>query len=240
MKRRIYTKGLLLVLGFCFTSFIKLNAQDTTVHVVRDLESWTSARFLYKVNKKLKLKLSENLRLDHNSSQFNNWFTEFGVAYEPIKNLTLEFETRYGVNAKKSGNSNYMRFFYALSYEKEIGRLNLSGRAAYQNRNTLGSSVFDFAIAEYNWRYQLKADYNIKDWKLDPELSFEGFRENTIDEPGFDKYRIKLSTDYNFSKAKLTPFVAFERELNEEYPLNATIIGLNFTYALKRKKNEKE
>ena len=185
--------------------------------------------------------MSENLRLDHNSSQFNNWFTELGIAYEPIKNLTVEFETRIGVNAKKNSNENYMRFFYALNYEKEFGRLGLSGRAAYQNKNTLGATLFNFVVADYNWRYQLKADYNIKNWKLDPSLSFEGFRENTISTtPGFDKYRIKLATDYSFDKAKLSPFVAFERELNEEYPLNATIIGLNFKYTLKKKKNDKE
>ncbi|MFY0674014.1 MAG: DUF2490 domain-containing protein [Bacteroidia bacterium] len=225
---------LLLSVGHSFS-------QDTTVHVVRDLESWTSARLNYKINKKFGIRFSQNLRLQQNSMQFNNYFSELAFKYEPFKNLTLELETRYGVNAKNSGNVNYLRLFYAAKYEYSLDRLDFSARAAYQNVNTMSVSAFDFAEARYNWRYQLKSSYNIKNWKLDPELSFEGFRKNTTaSNPGFDKYRIRLTTDYNFNDLKISPFYAFERELNEEYPLNASIIGLNLTYNLKRKKNEKD
>ncbi|MGB0428847.1 MAG: DUF2490 domain-containing protein [Bacteroidia bacterium] len=231
-----------LLICACITlTYAQAVGQDTTVHVVQDLESWTSARLNYKVNKKLDLKFSQNLRMQHNSSEFNNYFTELGIKYEPLKNLSLELETRYGVNAKKSGNFKYLRLFYAAKYKYKIERLELGARIAYQNVNTMSVSAFDFAIAEYNWRYQFKAGYNIKGFKLDPEIAFEGFRKNTTaNTPGFDKYRIRISTDYKKKDFKISPFYAFEHELNEEYPLNASIIGLNFTYNLKPKKNEKD
>lgn len=212
-------------------------AQDTTVHVVQDLESWTSARFQYKFNKKLKVRISENLRLEHNSSQLNQLFTEGSIEYKLLKPISLEVESRYGFKKKNSGNERFFRMFYAANYATDFDRFEVKGRLAFQKKNILPTAGFSTVESNTHLRYRVGLGYNIKGWKMDPFLSYELFRETGVDNPIFNKYRLKLSTNYSLKKAgKVAGFVTFERELQEEYPLNATIIGLNYTFSMKPKK----
>lgn len=221
----------LMVFGLGFSA----RAQDTVVHVVQDLESWTSARFRYKVSKKLDLRLSQNLRLGHNSSQIDQHFTELTGNYRVIKPLTLAIEGRYGFKSKESETEKFFRMFYSLNASRKIGRWAFGGRLAFQSRNELSGSDIDDDPTR-NFRYRAELGYNIKNWKLDPEVSFELFRRTGVEEPEFHKYRFKISTGYSLKKAgKLRFFYAFEEELKDNYPKATSILGVNYTFTAKKK-----
>ena len=235
-------KNLICTLVVILFMLLQLNAQDTTVHVVQDLESWTAARFEYKLNKKLKFNIGYNLRLEHNSSQLNQHFTEFSANYKLHDFVSLNGELRYGLKLKNSGQTEqYMTFFYASKFQYDFNRFEINARIAYQNRNVLGSGITDLTEPQYVLRYRIGLDYNIKGWKLDPKFSYELFRDTRITDPQFYKYRLRLGTEYSLKKAgEIDLFLAHERELNASYPLNATIIGATYTFSTKRKKKEQK
>lgn len=230
----------LVVLAMVVLQYSFGYGQDTTVHVVQDLESWSSAKFKYKFSKKFSVGLSESLRLRQNSSVIDQHFTELSAGYRLFKPLTLVAEGRYGFRNRDDAMKRSLRMFYGLDLEKEFGDLELSARLAFQSRNDLSGESVN-AEPKRTLRYRLGAGYNIKNWKLDPAVSFEMFRETWVDEPEFDKFRLKIHTDYSLKKAgKLRFFYAYESELKDNFPQKTSIVGVNYSFTAKRKKPKKD
>jgi hypothetical protein len=86
-------------------------------------------------------------------------------------------------------------------------------------------------------RFKTSVGYNIKGWKLDPEISaelFNHFEKN--EENGFDKYRLSIGTDYDLKKyGKINLYYQFEKELNTSNPSILNVIGLKYKYTIKNK-----
>ena len=103
-----------------------------------------------------------------------------------------------------------------------------------QTQNELGytKSEGDFNIN--GQRLKAEIGYNINNWKFDPTISAEIFRESgryTL--PSFNKIRFTLGTEYKVKKiGELGIFYRVERELGVTYPLTAHILGVNFTFNL--------
>lgn len=213
-------------------------SQSTKTYVIRDVESWTGIAIKYDYSKKLTLGLSENMRLEHNSGQLQQHFTEMSVKYEWLKNWFLVPELRLGFRNSDETSQFYNRVFLSSNYKLKMDRITVNPRIAYQRRSV---SAADSAIANdigISYRYRLGFGYNVKNWKLDPELSFELFRNATAKNgPEFSKYRLKLSTDIEISKKwELGVFYAFEHELNASYPLNLSIVGVKLNFSTKKNK----
>lgn len=235
-------KRIILINACIFLLSTLALAQET--RVVQDFESWTTTALKLKVNKKLDLTASANLRLMQNSSVTQQYFAEVGLRYELIDNLKLGIEGRFGQRAWDYDDlrmGNLRRIFFSAQYRIKLNRLSIVPRFAYQNR-TLSLNEIDFVGLDNDahLRTRIELGYNIPNWKLDPELSFELFRHQTAnDGPEFSKFRIRLGTDFDIhKKGTLKVFVAYEDELNENYPLQSTIVGVKYSFSAKLKKKK--
>jgi hypothetical protein len=104
-------------------------------------------------------------------------------------------------------------------------------RFRYQNKNELG--VDD--VAKKYFRFKVGVDYDIRKWKLDPELSGELLRSLGADSDNqLEGYRFTMGTSFKVHKsAKMGVYYRCEKELNTSYPKTTNIIGLKYTYNLK-------
>ncbi len=227
-----------------------VTAQDSTV--VSDFELWTgvSANKSF-LEKKLDFNLTQEFRFDDNSSHLNTYFTELKFMYEFVDNLSIGAGYRFIRNRKNSGAVNEQRLFADIKYKYKIDRLSLSARFRFQNHDEIGLKLEDGDDITRKYRLKLQGAYNIKNWKLDPFLSFEGFfaqeKESinyveSITEirktSGMEKIRFTIGTKYKFNKhIQLSGFYRIERELKSypnvyNTPATYYIGGFNLTFNL--------
>lgn len=205
-------------------------AQDSVL--VRDFESWNGISLKKSfLDKKLDLQLTQEFRLNSNSSRLNNYFTELGVEYEIIKGLEAGIGYRFIRNNTKNGYVNEQRLNADLSHKHKIDRLEIGYRFRYQNRSEIGIKKEDGDDPISKYRLRLKAGYNIKNWKLDPYISSEIFyatetsRVNYVPSiteveniSGFQKLRFTLGTSYKINDLlELNGFYRIERDF-KTYP----------------------
>jgi len=224
-----------------------LNAQDSTV--VRDFEVWSGLTFEKSfLENKLDIGLTQEFRFNDNSSQLNVFFTELESKYTFKNNIVLGGAYRFIRNDNKDGYVSQHRINLDLGYKYELDRLTFGARARYQSR--ISSDEDEYSVTKY--RFRLKAEYNIKNWKLDPYVSAEVFHrsedylinyipeitEAVLRSSGFEKMRYTVGTSYKISDHfKLGAFYRIEKEF-KSYPLfyntPATyfIGGLNLTIKL--------
>jgi hypothetical protein len=202
--------------------------------VVRDLEGWAAIGVQKTFFKKLSLSLKEDIRLEHNISELNQFYTQFDVKYTPIKLMYLEFGYRYIRDKEDEGYFNYGRYNLDLGVKHDIRRFSFDYRFRYQNKNEFDVSIEDGDYPEHYFRLKIESSYNIKKWKWDPEFSVELFRtyeKYTV--PEFDNLRFTLGTAYEFKKlGKLSLFYRIDQEFNAPYPKTTSIIGTAFTFKL--------
>lgn len=239
---------LIITASLLFMGSNTIYSQDSTV--VSDFEMWAgvSAKKSF-LEQKLELKLTEEFRFDDNSTHLDQFFTELQGGYEIIDNLILGVGYRFIRNRKNSGGVNEQRIFANLKYKYKFDRLSLSSRFRFQNHDEIGLKLLEGDEITTKYRLQLKGEYNIKNWKLDPYISIEGFFAQekrgvnyieTITEThkasGFEKIRFTLGTAYKFNKLiHLNAFYRIEQEF-KSYPNNYNtpaiyyIGGLNLSF----------
>lgn len=231
---RVYAALILAVIS------INCYSQDQTSVTTRDLELWTSGEIKFKPNDKWTFGLEEQVRLNDNMSQIDQFFTELSVKKDFTKSLYWGIGTRYirfnDVTGNKQGYENHIRYNVDLGYNQKISRWKLNYQLRFQTKNELGVSEAEGDEAKNHLRFKFSTDYNINNWKLDPKFSAEIFNDmGGID--SFDKYRITIGTSYKIKRlGEIDLFYRMERELNVSYPLTSNIIGLKYCYTIKNKK----
>lgn len=219
---------------FCAATAVAQAQSDT--YVVRDLESWSTVSFKLKINDKLKTSLGQSLRLGHNSSEFQQTFTELGGSYDLSEDLSFGLETRYIRRGQDIGTSPEFRYGTFLKYKQKYDRLKLKYRLGYTNRNELGVSLEegDERISQY--RLMVGGKYNIPGWKLDPKFSTELFwRGESGTAVEKDKIRFKLGSTLDLGKRKdLDFFYGFEHEFGDR-GANYYLLGVSFEFTHKLK-----
>lgn len=232
---KIYNVVLLLFILANFNSFAQEEEYDTIV--IRDIESWHNIQFEYKFNKKFKVGISEQIRLDENSLKLDRFFTELELEYNFWKGFDLGAGYRFITEQKKSGLSNGQRWNLDLAYSNKVNRFKFNTRIRYQSKIEFPKTEND---KENYLRLKLKIDYNIKDWKFDPYFTSEIFRTtNHTFKNSWDNYRFTLGTNYDFNKHHaLSLFYGGEKELNVANPKTTFLFGLGYKYTLKHKKND--
>ncbi len=213
-------------------------AQNGTYETIRDLESWTSAKLKYKHSKKLDFSLEQQLRLKDDASTVDQYFTEFTVGYDILKPLNLTLGARYAKEndnvGKIQGYETHFRWNTDLTYKHSIERFDVKYRLRYQNKDELNVTELEGDTATQTARLKIGMDYNIRDWKFDPNLSAEIFNRLSNSE-GFNRIRLTLGTSYAFKKAgELGAFYRYEKQLKAENPKTTNIIGIKYQYTLKR------
>lgn len=207
--------------------------QETVV--TRDLETWSSINFKYQINKKWTAEVQGQLRLENNSSEVRQYFGQLDVAYAPFKHFEFASGIRFIKNNDNTGNvqgyENHFRYHLDGKYKHKLNDFKFAYRIRYQNKNEL--SVDD--VAKEYLRFKTEVEYNIKKWKLDPEVSGELFRSvNGESDNEFSSYRLTVGTSFKAHKsAKIKLFYRFDKELNQTYPQATNILGIKYTYNLK-------
>lgn len=207
-------------------------AQDEDLN---DWESWNSIGLKYKLNKKWSFDLQEHIRFKENISEIDKYFTQLGARYKINNHFKVGAGARYISKNDNTGNiqgyENYFRFHLDALYNHKINDFKFEYRLRYQNKNELGENDY----ANQHFRLKGSIGYNIKNWKLDPEISaeiFNHFEKN--EENGFDKYRITIGTEYNMKNyGKIKLYYRYKKELNVNLPETKNIIGLKYTYTIK-------
>ena len=233
MKKHNYLLVSLALLLF-FVGLEDIWAQEN-----RDFETWTSAEFRYRPSKKWRLGLETQLRLKENSSEIDGYFGELTGGYEIFKGfratLGVRLISKNDNTGKQQGYENFVRLHADALYKHKIDRLGLNYRLRYQTRDELGVTNENGDFADNTIRLKIGTEYNIRKWKLDPQLSAEIFHQNERNgDEGFDKFRITFGTEYKFKKwGRLGVFYRFEREINKTNPASTDIIRLQYVYTLK-------
>lgn len=202
--------------------------------ITRDLESWSSLNLIYKINKKWTMALQGQLRLENNSSEVDQYFGQLNLEYSPFKNIEFTGALRYIKKNDNTGNiqgyENHFRYHLDALYKSSLNRFKFKYRVRYQNKNEL--SVDD--VSKQYVRFKTELEYNIKKWKLDPEISGELFHSvGAASDKQLEGYRLTIGTSFKVHKsAKIGVFYRFDKELNTTYPQATNIIGVKYTYNL--------
>lgn len=200
-----------------------------------DFNLWSSLRFDYKINKKLKIGVEEQLRLKENSSVIDNYFTEFHLDYELHKYFEISgayrFTKSHDNKGKIHGYENQYRYNFDATVKHDIGRGDAAFRSRYQNKNDFG----EIENSSQQLRYKATYNYNINHWKFDPKLSFELFQVIQSEEnSGFQKYRIGTGTSYDIKNlGEIEVYYNFQKGLNTNTSEVTHILGLGYKYTLK-------
>lgn len=208
----------------------------------RDWASWNTIGIDYKANDKWSFSLEEQLRLKENISAIDNYFTQLSANYELFNDFEIGVGIRYirenDNQGAVQGYENFFRFQVELNYKHKFNNFKIGYRLRYQNKNELGVSYDEGDFPNQNIRFKTSIGYNIKNWSLDPKLSAEIFnRFQEGKENGFNKYRLTVGTDYKIKNfGKIGAFYRYEKDLNVDLPDVTNIIGLKYTYSIKRSK----
>lgn len=230
----IIRKGKTYVLIVIFWCLIPASwAQQGTVVTIQDFETWSYLSLRYKPIKSFSIGLRQELRLKDNSRTLDVYFTELEAKYRLESEFSLAAAGRFLREnddvGRVQGIENHFRWNVDAAYKHDIGRFKLGYRLRYQNREEL--QIIGATPTE-KLRLRVGTEYNIKKWKLDPELSAEIFRETS--NSTWEKIRVTLGTQYEFKSAgELGVFYRMENELVGAYPKRTFILGVQYMYTLK-------
>ncbi len=205
----------------------------------RDLASWSSLELGYRINNNWKLGLEGQFRLKENLNTIDQYLAEFTVKRRILKDFDVAGGIRYTRENDNQGNiqgyENHLRLHADAIYKNRFGDFVVGFRLRYQNRGEFGASGINDNANVQRVRFKTSAEYKIKDWPLDPEVSAELFSRFERNEASrIDRLRVTMGTQYDIKKAgSIGAFWRIERSLGEEITDNLYIIGLSYSYTFK-------
>jgi hypothetical protein len=240
---RLKKGGILFFLGMLVwgINIQTSTAQNSTSVVTSDFESWFSAGIRLKVHKKWSFELSESIRLEQNSTQIDQFFTNLGIGYSPFKFLEIGAGFRFSqYNEEEDGYAPHYRINVDVAFKHKFKRLSFNYRLRYQFRNELGVTSVEGDYFKHGIRLRAKATYNIKKIPLEPSLAVEMFNKyEKYTLATFDKLRFTAALAYDLKKyGKIKLFYSLEQEVFTGYPKTTSIVGLGYVYTIKVKKKK--
>ena len=178
------------------------------------------------------LSAEEELRFDHNFSQFDRWLNSVGVNYTCLHN-----RMNIGLTA------DYIRRHNDRGYYENRGRLGLQvtyteewRRFKFQLRSKAMSTFFDESTGEHRvnprlyWRNRLKVTYQYPNSRFKYALSSELFWLTNDPQGSYvDNLRTVLSVDYRLSRRHyLSAFARMDNDLQVKEPVDRFFLGLTF------------
>lgn len=176
------------------------------------------------------LSVEEELRFDHDFSQFDRWLNSVGVDYSCLHN-----RMNIGLTA------DYIRRHNDRGYYENRGRLGLQVTYAeeyrhfkFQMRSKVIGTFFDERTGEHRvnpriyWRNRFKVTYQPMNSRFRYALSTELFwLTNDPKKGGLDNLRTVLSIDYRLSKRYyLSLFARMDNDLWVSEPVDRYYLGL--------------
>lgn len=178
------------------------------------------------------LSLEEELRFDHNFTQFDRWLNSVGVDYSCLHN-----RMNIGLTA------DYIRRHNDAGYFENRGRLGLHvtyteefRRFKFQMRSKAIGTFFDESTGEHRvnprlyWRNRFKVTYQPMNSRFKYAISTELFwLTNDPKRSAIDNIRTVISVDYRLSRRHyLSTFVRMDNDLQVKEPVDRFYLGLTF------------
>lgn len=222
MKRLLF----IVVLQFLSASFYAQSERTT------DFGSIVSAEAEAALGGPFGMSVEEELRFDHNFSQFDRLLNSVGVDYTCLHN-----RMNIGLTA------DYIRRHNDRGYYENRGRLGLQvtytedyRRFKFQVRSKALGTFYDERTGEHRvnpklyWRNRFKVTYQPMNSRFKYALSTELFwLTNDPKKGGLDNLRTVLSVDYRLSRRYyLSTFARMDNELWVKDPVDRFYIGLTF------------
>ncbi len=176
------------------------------------------------------MSVEEELRFDHNFSQFDRWLNSIGVDYR-----CLHDRMNIGLTA------DYIRRHNDRGYYENRGRLGLQvtyteewRRYKFQLRSKVMGTFFDERTGEHRvnprvyWRNRFKVTYQPMNSRFKYALSTELFwLTNDPLKGGIDNLRTVLSVDYRLERRySLSAFARMDNDLWVTDPVDRFYVGL--------------
>ena len=178
------------------------------------------------------LSVEEELRFDHDFTQFDRWLNSVGVDYTCLHN-----RMNIGLTA------DYIRRHNDRGYYENRGRLGLQvtyteewRRFKFQVRSKAIGTFMDERTGEHRvnprlyWRNRLKVVYQQPNSRFKYALSTELFwLTNDPKKGGFDNLRTVLSVDYRLARQySLSLFARMDNDLQVNAPVDRFYLGMTF------------
>jgi len=238
----------LLVNLFCLQNS-KVKAQSSDISNDSEYGLWTELDFKKEITKKLDLSFGGEFRTKDKISSVARFTANVGLSYDVFSFLKASFDYKYIYKKKSSeitNKNNYIpsywsprhRFLFSLKGEYEWRNFEFSLRERYQYTYSESLSVdkYDGETGEQKndeymgsesdnvFRSRLKVDWNIKDVRYTPFVSYEFF--NYASDLELKKTRFKLGTEYKLNKHHSFDFYyCFQNDMNYS---DKNIIGVSY------------
>ena len=178
------------------------------------------------------MSVEEELRFDHNYTQFDRWLNSVGVDYTCLHNrmnigLTADYIRRHN---DRGYYENRGRLGLHVTYTEEFRRFK------FQVRSKAMATFFDERTGEHRinprlyWRNRIKVTYQPLNSRFKYALSAELFwLTNDPKKGGIDNLRTVLSVDYRLSRHYyLSAFARMDNDLQMKKPVDRFYLGLTF------------
>lgn len=190
-----------------------------------DFELWTGGEVGLKLNKKLGLSLSEQVRFNDTISSIKKTFTELGLKYKVGKNFS--FKGNYRLTIPPNENILHRLALDAnYQWKKKDTPLSFSYRLRFQHQ---------FGKTRTYVRNKVKLGYNLSKL-VDPFVAYElFFRFNRKNE--FRISRLTAGLDWRVTKKfEITTYYRLQDDIFIKSPQRQHIFGLILSYKLKPNK----
>ena len=197
-----------------------------------DLGGIVSAEFSTSLGGPFGLSVEEELRFDHNCTQFNRWLNSVGVDYTfPRNRLKLGLNADYIRRHNDLGYfENRWRLGAQLTYSESLYHFKFS------IRSKLLATFFDERTGEHRvnpklyWRNRLQVSYQQPNSRFKYALSAELFWLLNDPKHGVvDNLRTVASVEYRLSRHHyLAAFARMDNDLQVKEPIDRFYLGLNF------------
>lgn len=218
--------GLLLCCVLCASEL--RGQEDETSTTPQEL--WTGALVKYEFLPRYSIHLHHEQRFRTDGFVLDKNFTELELKHKWKSGFSLAGGLRYIQNndteGKVTGIEERYRWQADLGYKFDIERFSIGTRVRFQSRREFEGN--DPSVNALRWKLAL--GYNIRKWKLDPELSTEFFRKSAAEE-NVSKMRATLGTDYSMGR---WGEIQFFYRIEEQYAAQRTvgIWALRYAYTI--------
>lgn len=178
------------------------------------------------------LSAEEELRFDHNCTQFDRWLNSVGVDYSCLHDrmnigLTADYIRRHN---DRGYYENRGRMGLQVTYTEEYRRFK------FQVRSKAIGTLFDERTGEHRinpriyWRNRLKVTYQKPNSRFKYALSTELFWLTNDPKGGYvDNVRTMLSVDYRLTRHyTFSAFARLDNDLQVKEPTDRFYLGLTF------------
>ena len=190
---------------------------------ISDNHLWTGAKLRFRMNKKLRFDIEEQVRFNNDVSKLNITFTEGSILYEFTKRISIKGNFRYTYDPESHNALRYSADF-AYDWSKKRFPFDFKYRIRFQRQVEEHTRESDNYL-----RNKFSADYNLSRL-VDPFIAYESyFKLDYINKFTVNRYVVGLEWRI-LKNLDLETFFMYENEFGERNPEINKVYGIGLTY----------